>query len=158
MPADPADTPAAAERDDRFPSTTWGGFYQQRGDRPTSQDMHFRGGRLSGGGRDPAGRFTLSGAYDTARGTAAWTKRYPSHAVRYRGFAEDGSLWGTWELPCGRDGGGFRIWPDKRGAGDDAATRREGRPDVRAGDADPLADLFGGSLAEEEELVPIGVR
>ena len=158
MPAAAPDPPTAAERDDRFPSTTWGGFYQQRGDRPTSQEMHFAGGRVTGGGRDPAGRFTLSGRYDTARGTAEWTKSYPSHLVRYRGFAEDGGLWGTWELASGRDGGGFQIWPDKQEAGDASRSRSADRPDVLSGDADPLADLFGGSLAEEEELVPVGAR
>ena len=120
--------------------------------------MHFRGGRLSGAGRDGTGAFTLAGTYDVAGGRAAWSKFYGTHVVRYRGFAENGSLWGTWELESGRDGGGFQIWPDRRGRRDDANIRSEDRPDVLAGDGDPLADLFGGSLAEEEELVPVGVR
>ena len=151
--------PAAAgpltERDPRFPSGPWAGFFQQGGDRPTGQDMHFRGGRLTGAGADPCGRFTLSGSYDTATGTAVWTKRYAAHDIRYRGFAEDDSLWGTWELASGRDRGGFRLWPAKRGRDDASVQTRRSRPRVTAGDAS-AADLFSDSLTETLEPVGAG--
>ena len=165
MPSFPTPPPAGApdERDDRFPSGPWGGFFQQRGNRPTEQAMHFAGGRLGGGGADGTGPFTLRGVYDVRRGTATWTKTYPRHDVEYRGFAEDGSLWGTWTLDGGRDGGGFRLWPGKRGTGDDASQIREAKPAVVSGDADdPLADAFddcfADEFADERELAPVGAR
>ena len=159
----PAPAGPIAERDERFPSGPWGGFFQQGGNRPTEQAMHFAAGRLDGGGADGTGPFTIAGVYDVARGTATWTKFYPAHTVEYRGFAEDGSLWGTWALPSGRDGGGFRLWPGKRGTGDGAGRTAAAKPAV-VGDnlGDPFADAFDGSfaddLAEERELVPIGAR
>ena len=139
-----------AEQDPRFPSGPWGGFFQQRADRPTAQDMHFVGGRLTGAGADDCGAFTLSGRYDAARGTADWTKFYGTHAVTYRGFAEDDSLWGTWQLTSGRDRGGFRLWPAKRGRGRATAGARAARPAVIGGEAE-TADVFADSFARELE-------
>ena len=153
--------PAASEspRDDpRFPSGTWTGFYQQWGrDRNTSQDMHFAGGRVTGAGRDRAGAFTLSGRYDTATGVAEWTKIYPAHAVAYRGFAEQKSLWGTWELETGTDRGGFRLWPEKRGTGVVSTRTRTSAPVAGTGDVDG-SDTFD-RLTERDRadaLEPIG--
>ncbi|MEM9701576.1 MAG: hypothetical protein AAF907_03940, partial [Planctomycetota bacterium] len=64
------------EHDARFPSGLWTGFFQQRGDRPTEQQMHFAAGRVTGAGADDCGSFTLQGEYDVVRGTANWTKTY----------------------------------------------------------------------------------
>ncbi|QDT18143.1 hypothetical protein [Alienimonas californiensis] len=149
----PADSSALAERDPRFPSGAWSGFFQQRTDRPTAQDMHFRGGRLTGAGADDCGRFTLSGTYDTARGVAEWSKSYGRYSVQYRGFAEDGSLWGVWTLASGVDRGGFRLWPEKQGRRGVSSRTGATRPAVVAGDVD-AADAFAESL--RERLEPAG--
>ncbi|MFH5803275.1 hypothetical protein [Alienimonas sp. DA493] len=149
----PADSSALAERDPRFPSGAWAGFFQQRTDRPTGQDMHFRGGRLTGAGADDCGRFTLAGTYDVARGVAEWTKSYARYAVHYRGFAEDGSLWGVWSLPSGADRGGFRLWPEKSGRRGASRRTRADRPAVVSGDVN-AADAFADSL--RERLEPAG--
>ena len=149
----PPAAPAVAERDPRFPSGSWYGFFQQRTDRPTEQDMHFAAGRIGGAGADDCGPFTIAGTYDTARGVAVWTKSYARYAVDYRGFAENDSLWGTWTLRSGRDRGGFRLWPEKRGRGA-ASTRTDARrPAVVGGDAD-VRDAFADCF--NQDLEPAG--
>ena len=141
---------APAERDPRFPSGPWAGYFQQRADRPTAQEMHFAAGRLTGAGADDCGPFTLSGTYDPARGAAVWTKRYAGYEVYYRGFAEDGSLWGVWELSRGRDRGGFRLWPERRARRPRSTRVSARRPAAIGGDGD-AGDRFADSLAQELE-------
>lgn len=111
--------------------------------------MHFADGRLTGAGADDAGAFALDGVYDTVRGTAVWTKRYARYDVHYRGYAEQGSLWGVWTLASGRDSGGFRIWPEKRGRADESTRTTVRRPAVISADGDAddaFADRFAGTL------------
>ena len=142
-------------RDSRFPSGPWAGFYQQRGDRPTAQDMYFSGGRLTGSGSDRAGAFTLSGHYDPAAGTASWTKTYATHRVSYRGFAERGGLWGTWELDRGRDRGGFQIWPRRRRSGGASRTTRAAVPVAGTGEVN-FDDAIDRAADRANELEPVG--
>ncbi|NNJ25308.1 hypothetical protein LzC2_13780 [Planctomycetes bacterium LzC2] len=117
--------------------------------------MHFRGGRLTGAGADDCGPFTIRGVYDVARGTAEWTKSYARWDVLYRGFAEDDSIWGTWSLAGGLDGGGFRLWPEKHRRKDASAHTSLNRPKVIGGDVD-TSDSFAESFADE--LEPAEVR
>src|SRR5579864_8655850 len=109
---------ATPETDPRFPSGPCTGFFLQ----PVLPGRHlmelrltFRGGSLSGEGRDWVGHFVVRGRYDLADGKCHWTKRYLGmHDVFYRGYNEGKGIWGTWEIPeLGR--GGFHIWPEGMG-------------------------------------------
>ena len=66
------------ETDDRFPTGEWMGCYLQ----PDSRRRHgmdlflqFSGERISGGGADSVGEFTIRGAYDTKTGKCSWSKQ-----------------------------------------------------------------------------------
>lgn len=100
--------------DSRFPSCLWTGFYTYRSlGGKHGMDLHltFSSGRMTGDGADELGLFIIDGNYDCGRGECHWTKTYVgAHEVRYRGFAEDRGIWGTWEIP-GASQGGFQIWP-----------------------------------------------
>jgi hypothetical protein len=74
-------------------------------------------GRLTGEGKDWAGRYTIDGSYDLATGQCEWTKQYIGrHAVTYKGTNNGRSIWGVWELTqlwgLLTDRGGFHIWPE----------------------------------------------
>lgn len=90
-------------------------------------DLSFSGGRVFGSGHDPVGGFGIQGACDSESGVVTWLKSYPgSHVVDYRGFAEAGSIWGTWVIPGTGTRGGFRIWPlNASEHGSEVATRTE---------------------------------
>lgn len=104
-----------AETDPRFGSGRYRGFYVQFGIR-TAQEMtlSFAGGRVTGWGLDPVGRFDVTGSYDVDRGRALWTKHYPGrHTVHYDVTAEvQHGMWGLWQIRgyLG-DRGGFQLWP-----------------------------------------------
>jgi hypothetical protein len=113
---------APEERDSRFPSGPWKGFFLQ----PTSPDRHwmelnlsFREGVLRGEGRDRVGTFLIRGRYDVTDGKCWWTKRYIGRDdISYSGFNEGKGIWGTWVWdetlsPTWR--GGFHIWPTAMG-------------------------------------------
>jgi hypothetical protein len=107
--------PVDLETDPRFPSGPWTGFFldpRLPGRHLMELRLTFRGGSLSGEGRDWVGLFVLRGRYDLADGTCHWTKRYlGKHDVFYRGYNEGKGIWGTWEIrDLGR--GGFHIWPE----------------------------------------------
>jgi hypothetical protein len=120
MPTDPSNE---LETDPRFPSGPWTGFFlQAQGPRPGKHMMElrlqFRGGTLTGEGRDLVGKFILRGRYDTIDGKCHWTKRYlGQHDIFYQGYNEGKGIWGTWEIPPEQNygflfRGGFHIWPE----------------------------------------------
>jgi hypothetical protein len=108
------------ETDPRFPSGEWTGFFLQlavRGRQKTSLNLTCSEGRLTGEGKDWAGRYTIDGSYDLATGQCEWTKQYIGrHAVTYKGTNNGRSIWGVWELTqlwgLLTDRGGFHIWPE----------------------------------------------
>ena len=109
-----SDQPTTHETDDRFPSGPWKGFFKQQmlADAKRQMELHlsFINGRVTGTGRDGIGAFSIVGHYEVESGKVWWTKKYSTHDVFYQGFAEENSIWGTWDIPpFHRDG--FRIWP-----------------------------------------------
>lgn len=144
MPEPNAPTP---ETDSRFPSGPWEGYFLQRRLRATKGrmelDLTFRDGRITGAGRDGVGAFTIAGRYDTADGVCHWTKSYPFHDVRYRGFAEGKGIWGTWEIPP-LDRDGFHIWPKGRGGEQESQRREETPPIAFDGEALDLEPTIAG--------------
>jgi hypothetical protein len=150
QPGEPADA-NAPETDSRFVSGRWRGFYIQSGTRGKQElILRFAGGVVSGEGRDPAGGFVVKGSYDTERGRAWINKVYPTHVVEYDGHAEpsaersvNGGIWGTWQIRyigAPADRGGFHIWPEGEGLGDERELKAE-RP----------------MPAAKVEFVPVGV-
>jgi hypothetical protein len=111
---------ADLETDPRFPSGPWTGYFLQPmipGRHQMELRLTFRGGTLTGEGRDWVGPFIVRGRYSTADGRCYWTKRYLSkHDVFYQGFNEGKGIWGVWEIPPEHDQthqrGGFHIWPE----------------------------------------------
>lgn len=103
------------ERDERFPSGPWVGFWIQRGmgKQRMSLSLTFSDGRVIGEGRDIVGRFGFVGVYDLTNGKVRMTKQYENaHRVAYDG-ANDGDgtwLWGVWNVLSER--GGFHLWPE----------------------------------------------
>jgi len=107
------------ERDPRFPSGEWTGFFLQYwipGRHSTNLHLTCRDGELAGSGSDWVGPYTIDGRYDLGTGQCEWIKRYVGkHSVAYRGVNEGLGIWGVWELRqlAGLfvDRGGFHIWP-----------------------------------------------
>jgi len=119
----PNKNPTELETDPRFPSGPWTGFFLQTHEPHAGRHMmelrlKFRGGTLTGEGRDRVGRFVVRGRYDTADGKCHWSKRYLGmHDVFYTGYNEGKGIWGTWEIPPAQNfgfifRGGFHIWPE----------------------------------------------
>jgi hypothetical protein len=112
--------PTGLETDPRFPSGPWTGFFLQKalpGKHLMELRLQFRGGALTGEGRDWVGAFIVRGQYSVEDGKVHWQKRYlAKHDVFYRGFGEGKGIWGTWEIPTVADPnvrhGGFHIWPE----------------------------------------------
>ena len=73
--------------------------------------LTFHQGRVLGDGRDEVGAFTVEGRYTVESRECTWSKRYDTHEVVYRGFAEDGSIWGVWSIRDSALRGGFQLWP-----------------------------------------------
>src|SRR5262245_8718765 len=109
----------ALERDPRFPSGPWTGFFLQYwlpGRHQTDVRLNCQGGYLSGTGHDWVGPYTVEGTYDTGSGRCTWTKQYTGkHSVAYRGMNDGHGIWGVWEIRLlggvYQDRGGFHIWP-----------------------------------------------
>ena len=125
----------------RFPSGTWRGYYSQNGLQHAVCEFQidfFPGGRITGGGRDRVGKYTLQGCWDYTPdrvGRVAFTKRYKKntansegwkntvenqgHAVEYQGSMQgrtSGSgIRGTWSFPDGADQGSWHLWPVEEG-------------------------------------------
>jgi hypothetical protein len=115
-----ADEAANLERDPRFPSCAWTGFFLQSwlpGRHTTNLNLVCSNGRLEGTGRDWVGAYTIDGEYDLATGRCEWTKQYiGKHSVAYRGVNDGHGIWGVWEIrQLGGlyvDRGGFHLWPE----------------------------------------------
>ena len=133
------------EADDRFPSGKWVGFFTDKrmpGKHGMELHLTFRGGAMTGNGRDRVAEFTVDGTYRIDDGACDFRKIYPgSHAVQYRGFNEGRGIWGTWELQNMK--GGFHIWP-------------EGMPDPTRPALEEEAPPEYEALVEEGELLPVG--
>jgi hypothetical protein len=108
------------ETDPRFPSGPWTGFFLQKaipGRHLMELRLNFRGGTLTGEGRDWVGPFLVRGRYSVADGRCHWQKRYlAKHDVYYKGFNEGKGIWGVWDMPTEVHPdvrtGGFHIWPE----------------------------------------------
>jgi hypothetical protein len=108
------------ERDPRFPSGAWTGFFLQiwlPGRHRTDLSLTCRDGELTGTGRDLVGPYSLQGSYDLDTGQCEWIKRYlGKHSVTYRGHNDGHGIWGVWEIKqlggLYIDRGGFHIWPE----------------------------------------------
>lgn len=108
------------ERDPRFPSGAWTGFFLQHwlpGRHTTDMHLTCSGGELRGQGKDWVGRYTIEGHYQLATGKCEWTKRYLGrHSVAYRGINDGHGIWGVWEIKqlggLYTDRGGFHLWPE----------------------------------------------
>ena len=124
---------AGPERDPRFPSGPWSGFFLQYwlpGRQPTGVALAWAGGEVEGTGSDRVGPYTVVGTYDAATGRCEWTKQYlGKHAVAYRGLADASGVWGVWEIRLlgglYHDRGGFHLWPAGRGACENEANQTE---------------------------------
>lgn len=153
--------PSPVEPDERFPSGPWEGFFLQP--MLTSKKswmelvLTFRGGVMSGTGRDWVGDFVVTGRYSVEDGKCHWTKRYlKKHDVFYSGFNEGKGIWGVWELASPPWKGGFHIWPV--GMGDPTQQRlaaeadvpREAEP-VEAGVLEEVGAGFGGDDSPVDE-------
>jgi len=111
---------ADLERDTRFPSDAWTGFFLQfwfPGRQKMDMELRWSGGEVTGHGTDRVGPFTINGTYDIATGRCEWTKKYLGrHSVAYRGVNDGHGIWGVWEIrQLGGlyvDRGGFHIWPE----------------------------------------------
>jgi hypothetical protein len=98
-----------------YPSGEWEGFWVQEhwGRQPMRGfRLNFRGGEITGGGRDVIGAFTFAGAYDTTTGRVLMVKQYLGlHRVAYDGTPDgEGSIAGTWSIGTDRTGS-FLIRP-----------------------------------------------
>jgi len=81
-------------------------------------NLTFANGSMTGDGNDDIGRFLIKGRYQTDTRECHWTKSYVgAHDVFYRGFREGKGIWGTWELNIFGHGG-FHIWPQAAGEGE----------------------------------------
>jgi hypothetical protein len=119
--------------------------------------LTFRGGVMSGEGRDMIGPFLIRGKYSVDDGKCYWSKRYVGkHDVSYQGYNEGKGIWGLWEIPPTWRGG-FHIWPEAMGD--------PTNPKLHASIDEPLEivseeyseDEVGGEVdVEAGELLPIG--
>ena len=87
-----------------FPSGVWRGFWEQKefGRQPMEAfQLYFRGGEVTGHGRDVVGRFTFSGEYDERTGRVTMVKQYLGrHQVHFDGRPDgEGCILGTWSIP-----------------------------------------------------------
>lgn len=138
------------ETDPRFPSGPWIGFWIQKPIPPGKHQMElllqFRGGVITGDGRDWVGKFTIQGSYEVTTGACRWIKRYLGrHAVYYSGYNEGKGIWGRWEIADEHLHGGFCIWPE--GFPDPTLSRLQEKADL------PVSD-DSETLSEEPLLSP----
>ena len=105
------------ERDNRFPTGEWNGFYLES-HQPRRGWMHlylsFENGKIAGEGTDYVGPWTVSGVYDSGNGRCSWTKQYiGKHKVNYKGIAGEHGIQGEWLITYLT--GEFHIWPRSLG-------------------------------------------
>lgn len=102
-----------------FPSGDWEGFYTytqgpDAARHPMQLTLNFAANAISGSGSDDVGPFVWEGQYDLRQLHCRMMKYYPSHSVKYEGWADENGIWGKWEIMGFR--GGFHIWPKKQQA------------------------------------------
>jgi len=106
----------AVERDERFPSGPWIGFFDQpmapAGRHKTELQLRFQDGKMTGDGVDWVGPYKVLGCYRLEDGRCEWLKEYiGKHTVVYAGYNEEGmGIYGGWMLTATMRGS-FRIWP-----------------------------------------------
>jgi hypothetical protein len=113
----------SVESDPRFPSGRWTGYFLQPmvpGRHQMELHLTFHDGIMTGEGRDRVGQFAMDGAYTLEDGRCQFIKQYLGrHRVYYAGFNEGKGIWGTWDIPDGKNyvaqRGGFHIWPEGMG-------------------------------------------
>ena len=147
-----------AESDERFPSGPWTGFFLQPA---LAKDkiwmelgLAFRGGVMTGEGRDRVGTFLIRGRYEVDEGKCWWTKRYVGkHDVAYQGYNEGKGIWGVWELKAWSQHGGFHIWPV--GMADPTQARLAAEADVPVEEISRVESPFVEPVAVPE-AEPVG--
>lgn len=105
------------EKDNRFPTGEWNGFYIER-HQPQKGWMHvylsFSDGVIRGEGTDYVGPWTAAGDYDAETGVCSWVKTYlGKHKVFYGGQCGSRGILGKWNI--GAISGPFHIWPRSMG-------------------------------------------
>jgi hypothetical protein len=87
----------------------WSGHYEQYG---TKNPVNFENmslgadGAIKGNGTDGVGAFTIEGKLEGTN--ISFEKKYPAHAVVYKGTLKGDEITGTWEIP-GNCNGTFQI-------------------------------------------------
>jgi hypothetical protein len=111
-----------------FPSGPWRGYYLYASSEVRHRQelsLTFKDGVMLGEGLDGVGRFAVHGRYGIETGEAEWVKSYVGgHDVFYHGYREGKGLWGTWVIR-GESHGGFKIWPQGSGEGEEEEERAE---------------------------------
>jgi hypothetical protein len=95
-------------------SGQWAGFLNSRTESSLRFDvlLEFSSNSVTGVGNDENGMFVLSGEYEHSVKEFRWVQTYPfGTTVFYRGFWENGCIWGTWQSDDGHHGG-FEIRPN----------------------------------------------
>lgn len=118
-----------------LPSGEWEGFYCYKNDTEQhrmSLTLSFINGAVNGDGIDDLAPFTWKGYYDLSKFKIEMDKKYPTHAILYKGDIDENGIWGMWssspEIPSNISPelfniiasqldiittGGFHIWPKK---------------------------------------------
>jgi hypothetical protein len=148
--------PPGAERDERFPSGPWTGFFLEKvgaGRHWMELNLTFRSGKIAGDGRDRIGQFVITGRYSAQDGVCRWVKRYiGKHDVRYEGYNEGRGIWGLWNIDVPPLREGFHIWPI--GTPDPTQNRLSEEDDIPVA-ADTL-EVSDFATVESEPLVGAG--
>src|SRR5262249_17708832 len=148
--------PNDLETDPRFPSGPWRGFFLQPaipGRHQMELRLTFRGGILTGEGRDWVGMFTLRGKYDLADGRCYWTKHYVGkHDVFYQGFNEGKGIWGIWEIADPSWRGGFHIWPEAMGDPTRDELHEEADLPLQVDELTEMEPVGAGASSTDEKL------
>lgn len=96
-------------------SGPWIGFWIQQPIRGQMRlVLYFEAGRISGGGNDRDGAFSLQGSFDEQTGAVAIDKFYSGLLVKYRGHWDGTLICGDSEIIgfLFSDRGQFEIWPE----------------------------------------------
>ncbi len=110
-----------------YPSGRWDGWWEQvhYGRQPMAEfALDFASGKVTGGGVDLIGRFTVRGQY-AANGDVCFVKQYVGkHTVYYEGRHDgEGTILGVWSIPP-ISSGPFALRPVAAKADPDAPIRR----------------------------------
>lgn len=118
-------------------SGRWRGWYAyegRAGHHPMDMALTQAGERLTGGGMDDVGAFTIRGHCGTDGGVT-WLKRYSTHGVDYEGRCEGRFIRGGWRMGSGR--GTFCLWPDGSGPAEEESEAKPQEEPARAGQSLP---------------------